>query len=791
MKTIRRYLVVIGALVLAFALVAGLAVSGYGGAVAAPGAAPSAAYTGAEMAPLPEASCVLDTTVTPQVRTCDLWAKAGSLAMPDGALVPVWGFAATADGPALVPGPVIRANPGETLVVNVTNSLAGESVSLAVPGWEGIPDLAGVATGLTKSYTFPDVKAGTFLYEAGQTAGGARQVAMGLAGPLLVGAAPAGSQEVVLVFGEIDPAFNADPVGYSLIQFRAKYWLINGKAFPDTGFVAAPAGGKLLLRYLNAGVEPRSVGILGLNQTVLAADGEALPFPRGAVVEPLGAGQTREVEVQVPANAATDTLYPLYNGSLHQHNNNQRLADGTMRAAFGGTLAMLKVTGGVTPGGLGPVASAVSVTPAKSDGLVALTLAATLTDDDTNVTACEYFLDTVGAPGTGVACTVGTPGPAVVISEQVPAAALAALASGEHTAYVRGQDALANWGVFGSAAFVLDKAGPVLSGAAANPNPTNGTVAVNIIATANDAEASNVVAGEYRIDGGAWVPGMAVSPANAPVAGLSATISQSAVAALAEGTHTVEVRAQDAFANWSVTPATIALNVDKTGPAVSSATLSPNIIDLNQPLPATVRLTATLDDPLVGGLQSPIVYAEGFVGTLGTPGKGFALYPSDGLFDEPNESAYYNIPGSAFATIGSGVKNVYILGKDKAGNWGVAGTAQVTILPKTADTTGPVVSNVLANPNPVSRNGIFTLTATATDAQTSIAGAVWFIGTNPARAKLTNMAAADGSFNSLTENLTATIDARSLKVGANQVSVRARDALGNWGPIVTITVTRQ
>ena len=97
---------------------------------------------------------------------------------------------------------------GETLTIVLHNEIVGQDVSLAFPGHEGqIPDLTGVPQGGMTSYTFDVPAAGTFLYEAGLTSGGARQVGMGLAGPLIVedpAATPAWSQEVLLVFDEID-----------------------------------------------------------------------------------------------------------------------------------------------------------------------------------------------------------------------------------------------------------------------------------------------------------------------------------------------------------------------------------------------------------------------------------------------------------------------------------------------------------------------------------------------------------------------------------------------------------
>jgi hypothetical protein len=173
---------------------------------------------------------------------------------------------------------------------------------------------------------------------------------------------------------------------------------------------------------------------------------------------------------------------------------------------------------------------------------------------------------------------------------------------------------------------------------------------------------------------------------------------------------------------------------------------------------------------------------------VGAPGSGFALYPSDGLFNSPSEAAYYNIPGAHFATLQPGTHTVHVRGLDQAGNWGPTGSATITIVGQVADTTAPVVTNVVATPNPTGGASTVTLTAMATDTQSSIAGAVWFQGATPPKnaRQIFPMTASDGTFNSLTEEVRATIDVRKWKTGTYDVSVRAYDAAGNWSSIVTI-----
>jgi FtsP/CotA-like multicopper oxidase with cupredoxin domain len=753
-------------------------------AAAAPGAAPAAAPAAAlpeaeEMPALEEVTCTSDGVT----QTCELWAKPGTLQILSGVSVNVWGFAASADGPAQVPGPVIRANEGESLRIILHNDVAGQNIALAFPGQDGlVPDLVGVGAGGTAEYVLNGLSAGTFLYEAGLTAEGTRQVAMGLFGPLVIGQASAQYQEVILVFSEIDPDFNANPTSFNMIQYRPQFWLVNGRAFPFDGWIGVNAGSSVLLRYLNAGVEHHSLGLLGLDQTVMAANGETLPFPRGAVAEQLPAGDTREVLIHVPA-VPNGTLFPLYNASLHQHNNNQRVTDGTRRTAFGGMLAFFQVSDGPGEDNQGPVASNVAVAPAKTNGLVEVTLTAMLTDNLENVVAIEYFIDTVGIPGGGTPITFAAGNP-VTISEQISTAILDSLSGGQHTFYVRGMDLSGNWGAPGSAVLTLDKAGPEIAGLGLNPNPTNGSVSVVVSATADDRATGNsiVIAGEYRVDGGAWMS-MDVSPTGATVAGLSATIPVETIAGLPEGSHAVEVRAQDALDNWSLVYGSAMLAIDMTGPSVPSVTLSPNTIDLSQPLPNTIRLDATVTD-----LASNVVSAEGFIDTVGAQGTGFALYPTDGLFNSTTENAYYNIPGAHFSTLSAGTHTIYVVGKDAAGNWGPAGSADLNITEGTADTTGPVVSNLVITPDPTAGASSVVLTAVATDSQSNVAGAVWFQGTTTRKAKLYAMSAVDGVFDEQSEDLIASINVRNWKAGEYQISVWAYDAKGIWGDFVTYTL---
>jgi hypothetical protein len=219
------------------------------------------------------------------------------------------------------------------------------------------------------------------------------------------------------------------------------------------------------------------------------------------------------------------------------------------------------------------------------------------------------------------------------------------------------------------------------------------------------------------------------------------------------------------------------------------------VLDFNQTIPATaVRLSATVEDLPSGALldvQSTVVKAEGFLYTQGDPGTGFALYPSDGLLDEFTEAVHYDIPVAHFATLDSGTYDVLVVGKDKAGNWGLAGSASITVIAQGQDLAGPTVYGLAADPNPSGGSRTVTLTALAQDSLSNVSGAAWFVGTDPAGAKTYKMSAADGSFDSLSETITADIRVQKWQAGDYQISAFAIDAVGNWGPITTIILTVQ
>lgn len=266
----------------------------------------------------------------------DLCAVPGQVTLPGPATVDVWGFALKgalddcSDVTGQLPGPQLTVDEGDTVTLSVTNGLpAGHTVVLDIPGitFDPGPNSAGV--GATVTRTFTANKPGTYLYGSGGDAG--RQQAMGLSGALVVRSLTAGQAydasrtaydvQATLVLSAIDPKFNAAPETYDMHAYRATFWLINGKAYPDTAPITAAAGQRLLLRYLNAGYDNTSMQLLGLREQVVAKDANLLTNPFNADTETVPAGGTEDAIVTVPAGSPPSASgYALFNRQLHLTN---------------------------------------------------------------------------------------------------------------------------------------------------------------------------------------------------------------------------------------------------------------------------------------------------------------------------------------------------------------------------------------------------------------------------------------------------------------------------------------
>jgi FtsP/CotA-like multicopper oxidase with cupredoxin domain len=227
-----------------------------------------------------------------------LRAEAFTIVMPDGEAVAMWGFAldtdgdfATTEGAATSPGPVLEVPEGDaTLTIVLKNNLS-VPLSLVIPGQISVmsPVFAvddqgrervrsfthETAPGDEGTYTWDNFKPGTFLYQSGTHP--AVQVQMGLYGAAFKDtaqfqaysdAATRYNWQGVLVLSEVDPllhgAVAADDYGpgksiTSTVDYAPRYFLYNGDPNPQVMNIGSPVaavGNKILVRLLNAGLEP-------------------------------------------------------------------------------------------------------------------------------------------------------------------------------------------------------------------------------------------------------------------------------------------------------------------------------------------------------------------------------------------------------------------------------------------------------------------------------------------------------------------------------------------------------
>jgi FtsP/CotA-like multicopper oxidase with cupredoxin domain len=217
--------------------------------------------------------------------TFDLTTRAGYINLADGTTAYMWGF--SADGKGFQhPGPTLCVNEGDTVTIVLHNAFtstapkSAPAVSMIFPGQanvlaDGAPsqpvfDGSGAITSFAKpaqpdggtvTYSFVAGQPGTFLYESGggqKTSGTPSfysspeiQVRMGLFGALIVRPTMGAnfvydradsrfepSTEFMLLLSEIDPNLNAKVLkgtsAFNLTTYHPRYWLINGRQFPDS-----------------------------------------------------------------------------------------------------------------------------------------------------------------------------------------------------------------------------------------------------------------------------------------------------------------------------------------------------------------------------------------------------------------------------------------------------------------------------------------------------------------------------------------------------------------------------
>jgi FtsP/CotA-like multicopper oxidase with cupredoxin domain len=286
--------------------------------------------------------------------TFTLTTKTGYIGTPDDNVVYMWGYS-EGGSPFQHPSPVLCVNEGDTVTIILHNTLP-EDVSIMFPGQEdvladGAPaqpqfDGGGNLTSLTNvapadggsvTYSFVADSPGTFLYQSGTDP--ARQVRMGLFGVLIVRPALGPTYvnnrpdsqfdpdtEFLVLLSEIDPYLNQaverqvlydQAFNYNMADYHPRYWLINGRGFPDSfapnfaSWLPSQPYGALarvepyidgdpwsLGRYVSVGTVDLPMHPHSKSALVTSRDGRTLEGPAGEDLAyenfsvPMGPGQT-------------------------------------------------------------------------------------------------------------------------------------------------------------------------------------------------------------------------------------------------------------------------------------------------------------------------------------------------------------------------------------------------------------------------------------------------------------------------------------------------------------------
>ena len=267
----RRFAVALGGLLAVTAVAA----------AAADGTSPAAAFDGPDVG-------IVCTTSPGTDPTFDMTTDADYINLPDGNTAYMYGYKIVGTQ-FQHPSPVLCVNQGDTVTINLTNTLPRD-VSMVFPGQTDVSANGAPATpqfsnpadpstmtsltqsaaknGGTVSYTFVADHAGTFLYESGTDPD--IEVRMGLFGALIVrpsglpdyaypttadpgnddrfttvANSPVGAnndEEFMVLLSEIDPYLNQAierkdhglTSTYNLDNYHPRYWLVNGRGFPDS-----------------------------------------------------------------------------------------------------------------------------------------------------------------------------------------------------------------------------------------------------------------------------------------------------------------------------------------------------------------------------------------------------------------------------------------------------------------------------------------------------------------------------------------------------------------------------
>jgi hypothetical protein len=341
-------------------------------------------------------------------------------------------------------------------------------------------------------------------------------------------------------------------------------------------------------------------------------------------------------------------------------------AGGAQDAASNTNNASTSTDHTVTYDTTGPVTSGTAVNQSPTSS--APTVTATEHDALSKVSAAEYFIDAVGANGSGSAMSAsdasfdsGTEG----VTATLTLAEFAGLGQGTHTIYVHGKDQLGHWGATDSVTFVKDTIGPVTSATAVSPTPTKSEPTVS--ATETDAT-SNVAAAEFFIDDASCTngSGTAMNASDLSFDSSHESVTQSLTFTqfdvLSEGTHTIYVHGKDAAGNWGACQSATFVK-DTMGPDVS---INQKVGQADPTNVSPIHFTAVFNEPVTG-------FDSGDVSITGTAGGTMTVTITE---IAPNDGTTYDVAVSGMTTDGTVIASIPAGGaSDAATNGNFASTS--------------------------------------------------------------------------------------------------------------------
>lgn len=320
----------------------------------------------------------------------------GFVMMPDGTTHYIFGFVDITGVPehmifesrgrAQLPAPLLEAYEGDDVYLTLTNlgmpgrpdlddahTIHWHGFPNQIPLWDGVPEVSlSVPVGRDFVYYYRPRDPGTYMYHCHFEP--VEHIQMGMVGPLvvrpLIEKAPgyAGrkfayndpatefDREYLIFLTEMDSRAHhlvANVQEFDWTEYRPNYWLLNGRAYPDTvkpagaaelpaqpysALVSVRTGERVLLRFVNLGYQQHTVQILGIPLRVVGEDarrllgvhGEDLSRRRNTLY--LAPGQTADAIFTAPEPG----VYPLYSTNFHRNTN-----DGS---SFGGMVTEVRVS---------------------------------------------------------------------------------------------------------------------------------------------------------------------------------------------------------------------------------------------------------------------------------------------------------------------------------------------------------------------------------------------------------------------------------------------------------------